>query len=63
MNLRRTRDGAQITVTVAFFMSMCFFGAQWTFWDGFVKSSGDRYVDPFELLHLFSFLVLSEALF
>lgn len=39
---RRHRDGYKIALAVAFAMGMCTFAAQWMFWDGFVKSSGDR---------------------
>lgn len=44
--IQRKRDGAKITVTVAFFMGMCTFAAQVMFWDGFIKSSGDRWCPP-----------------
>lgn len=53
--IQRTRDRTKITVTVAFFLGMCTFAAQWMFWDGFVKSSGDRCVNPFDLFICFCF--------
>lgn len=56
--IRRERDRYKITVAVAFFMGMLTFASQWMFWDGFVKSSGDRYVAPFNPLF---FLILSKT--
>ena len=40
----RERDKMKIALTIVFFTGMCTFAAQWMFWNGFVKSSGPRYV-------------------
>ncbi|MCJ1470036.1 hypothetical protein MMC07_008681 [Pseudocyphellaria aurata] len=40
--MQRKRDRTKVALTVVFFTGMCTFAAQWMFWDGFVKSSGDR---------------------
>lgn len=62
--IQRKRDGAKIPVTVAFLWGMCAFAAHWMFWEGFVKSSGDRYVTspplflPLSFQSPFDYLIL-----
>lgn len=42
--LNRERNKQKIALTITFLTGMCTFAAQWMFWNGFVKSSGPRYV-------------------